>query len=67
MNLDLLKVFIGAFAKYDVINGINDPQTKGFAAGLYKDGSVAYVGYGNNANSNCNQNPCPGRVTTNPT
>ena len=58
---------IGVFAKYDTINGITDPETKGFSAGIYKDGTAAYVGYGSNINAVCNQKTCPGRITTNPT
>jgi len=53
----------GTFAKFDTINGV---ETNGVVAGVYEDGTLAFVGYGNNSNSNCNVYPCPGRVTTNP-
>lgn len=60
--------FIGTFAKFDSsINGVNELEAKGFSAGFYKDGSNAYVGYGNNAGFDCKENPCPGRITSNPT
>ena len=56
----------GSFVKYDPVNGINDPATKGFSAGPSKDGTEAYVGHGKVSKSNCDAYPCPGRLTTNP-
>lgn len=45
---------------------MNDPNTNGFSAGPSKDGTEAYVGHGKATQNNCNQNPCPGKITTNP-
>lgn len=53
---------IGDLAKYDTVNNRTDPETKGFVAGLYKDGSPAYVGYG--SNGLCSKDKMPGRITT---
>lgn len=54
---------LGTFLPYDVINDPDGPQIYGVNAGIYKDGTIAYVGYGFNGRGGLNalQAKCPGR------
>lgn len=55
-------IFPGTFVYYDANNNPNAPFRNGFVGGIAQDGSIAFVGRGNNVPQN--QNPCPGRIST---
>lgn len=59
----MLIIFLGTYVYYDTQNTPLAPLQNGFIGGIYKDGSIAFVGRGNNAVRN--QNPCPARISTN--
>jgi hypothetical protein len=61
--IHIFLIISGMFSLYDPVKNPNEPVGKAFSAGIYHDGTQAYVGTGNVDNCGT-QTVTPGRIST---